>query len=68
MKPKLLKFKEHGYSGYEIKEVNKYMESIGKLEQWQEWSMGITGGLEDNKMIIYKWDFDNFMAGKPNLD
>ncbi len=67
-KPKLLIFKERGYSGYELKEVNEYMKSIGRLEQWHEWSMGITGGLGGNKMIIYKWDFDDFMAGRPNLD
>jgi hypothetical protein len=68
MKPKLLTFKKHGYSGYELKEVNRYMKKLGLLKKWQQWSMGITGGLEGNKMIIYKWDFDNFMAGKPNLD
>ncbi len=65
-KPKLLKFKH--YSGYELKEVNEYMKSIGRFKEWQDWSMGITGGLEDNIMIIYKWDFDDFIAVKPNLD
>lgn len=65
-KPKLLKFKH--YSGYELKEVNEYMKSIGRLKEWQTWAMGITGGLEDNKIIIYEWDFDDFLAGKPNLD
>ena len=68
MKPKLLYFKEHGYSGYELKDVNKYMKSIGKFKQWQAWFAGSTGGFEDGKLIVYSWDFDNFMAGKPNLD
>ena len=67
-KPKLLHFKEHGYSGYELNDVNRYMKEIGLLYQWQEWYIGSTGGIEGSKLIVYKWDFDNFMAGKPNLD
>ena len=72
-KPKLLIFKEHGYSGYELKSVNKYMKEINLYDEWCEWFRGSTGGLEEDNSgqslyIIYKWDFDDFLAGKPNLD
>ncbi len=58
---------EH-YEGYYVEEVIEYVKTIGKLEDWNHWFIGQTGAIHEGKLVIYKWDFDRFMEGRPDLD
>jgi hypothetical protein len=61
-------YKNGGIEGYEINEVSNYMKKLGLLRRWNKWYMGSTGGIIDGKFIVYKWDFESFLEGRPNLD
>lgn len=56
------------YKGFDSKELQEKLPS-GTLERWNKWSMGNTCGLTpEGKVIVYQWDFDNFLSGRKNWD
>lgn len=60
--------KKSGVRGVETNEVKKYMESIGRLEEWQNFFNGQTGAIIGKKFVVYTNDIERFLNNKPNLD
>lgn len=64
---KLTLIKNKNIEGYDIEDIKKNV-GKGTLKAFNEWYIGSTGAIIDDKFIVYKWDWDNFIVGKPNLD
>lgn len=65
---KLKLIKTENFEGYEMKNLSKWMKEQGRGKEWGNWYCGSTGAIHEGKFIVYKWDVDSFLAGKPNLD
>ena len=65
---KLIIDKKSGVRGYDSVEVRQFMESIGKLKEWQKWYNGQTGAIIKGKFCVYTYDFNRFLEGLPNTD
>ena len=60
-------YKGDGFEGYDSKDIEKHL-GAGSLASWRKWYIGSTGAILDGKFIVYRWDFENWLAGRPNLD
>ena len=63
----LIKDKKSGIEGYDIEDIKTNL-GKGTLKAFGDWFAGSTGAIIDGKFIVYKWDWDHFIAGRPNLD
>lgn len=58
---------EESYSGYYLSDLEARM-SGAELARWKEWSRGMTMALHEGRRLVYKHDWEQFNAGRPNLD
>jgi len=61
---KLIKHKN--YKGYLIKQIRRKYLRKGKKEEWERfsrWMEGQTGALYKGDLVVYKHDYDRFLAG-----
>lgn len=65
---KLKLIKADTYEGYELNNLLEYLSEKGLKEKFDKWFAGSTMANQDGKMIVYKWDLEDFLAGRPNLD
>jgi len=68
--PKLKIYKDQdGHEmGYEEGALNRWMEKNWFGRSWARFIRGQTGIILEGKSIIYKWDVENFLEGRPVLD
>jgi len=64
MKLPKLTTSDGGVSGYESRKIADYMKSIGKEQEWSDFSNGMTGMIVRGKFIVYKWDVESFLRGE----
>jgi hypothetical protein len=55
------------YSGYYKEDLEATLDD-DELGRWLEWSSGITGALHEGRFLVYKHDWEDFKAERPNLD
>lgn len=55
------------YEGYYLDDLKKCLPA-DKFKQFSEWFNGQTGAIHEGKLVVYKWDFDQWLAGLPDLD
>jgi len=66
--PNLKIYKNNCVTGYDSKEIDKWMKNHGYGPDWIAYSNGNTCGLIKGHVIIYIDDVRRFLEGKPNLN
>lgn len=55
------------FSGYDWAEIEEHMPSP-QFKRFDKWMRGQTVAILEGKKIVYAWDLDRFLAGKPVVD
>lgn len=65
---KLKLYTSGGISGYDSKEIYKFMKSMGRGKNRLKWFNGSTGAIIDGHLIVYESDVNRFIGGLSNND
>ena len=60
-------YKKGTVEGYDFEDIKKHLGG-GSLASFSKWYTGSTGAIIDGKFIVYRWDFEAWLEGRPNLD
>lgn len=54
------------YEGYLLEDIEK---ELGKgAQKFWDWFAGQTGAIHEGKLLVFKWDYERYLAGLPPLD
>lgn len=52
------------YEGYLLEDIEKEEDA----QKFRDWFAGQTGAIHEGKLLVYKWDWERYLAGLLPLD